>query len=136
MLDYDPQPLGKMKARFLQAVEFPVDSEAVLSGRRLPPSSERKHVFDFEDGMRIIVSIDKMDNRYFMHCSASGTKEYADTIKSDGLPGMIEDILLRLAAMSGGPPGNNIQSMMTERGVMHIMFEVNHGEFVNRVKRA
>jgi hypothetical protein len=124
MLPIEPEPLEKMIARFPLAIAEPVDAIAVRDGKRIAPSSDRKHVFDFEDGMRLAVSIDRVVDKKFLHVSASGTEDYTKSIKDEGFEGLLEDVLLRLSAFLGKPPGDNLQARLTKAGVLHIMFEV------------
>jgi hypothetical protein len=119
--------MEKMKARFPLAIAEPVDVFAVHNGDRPPCSRDRTHVFDFEDGMRMVVSIDEVVESRFMHVSASGSPEYANSIKDEGLKGMIEDVVLRLAALQGHAPARNLQARFTSSGVLHIIFEIKDG---------
>ena len=136
MLPTEPETFEQIKARFVEAIREPVDLESVRAGTRKPPSGERKHVFDFEDGMRMIVSVDLIVDTYFLHISVSGNKHYHHTIKDEGFDGMVEDVLLRVTAFTGGAPGHELQAVLSEEGVLHIMFEVDHEGLIERSQRA
>jgi hypothetical protein len=66
------QPLAELKARYPAAVAEVIDVRAIIDGLRLPPSAEPKHVFDTEDGLRLIISMERMpDGKVGTHISAS-----------------------------------------------------------------
>lgn len=126
MLPIKPETMQQMKARFGKAIAEPVDAEAVIKGVTSAPSSNRDHVFDFEDGMRLCVSVDRVLDTEFLHVSASGSDEYQQTIKGEGIKGMMEDVFLRLAAMWGRQP-KQPSGVRMSNGVLHMMFErTNH----------
>jgi hypothetical protein len=68
---YCPQPIDILQARFPKAIDH---AHNIFEDIRKPAkewaSSDRAHVFDFEDGMRLIVSRDLADEE-FIHVSAS-----------------------------------------------------------------
>lgn len=60
MLPFAPEPIEQMQARFADALT-PVYDVRVLMRQTNPSDSigkKRKHVFDFEDGIRLIVSME------------------------------------------------------------------------------
>jgi len=122
MLPIEPESFDAMKARFALAVAEPVDTNEVREGLRPPPSRDRRHVFDFEDGMRLVVSVDRVIDKEFLHVSASGDERYAKSIKDEGFEGLVEDVMLRICGLLGRQPGNNVKAFMT-KSVLHIVFE-------------
>ena len=127
MLPVEVQTLEQMRARFHLAVDEPVVTSEVEEGLRPAPSRDRRHVFDFKDGMRLVVSVDRVIDQDYLHASASGDEHYGDTVKGEGLEGMVEDVLLRLCAFMGRQPGESIQAFTTN-GVLHIIFEDTNNE--------
>jgi len=123
MLPHEPETIEQMKARFPAAIAEPVDIDEVIEGTAPTPGKDRKHVFDFEDGMRVIISIDVSSEERFLHLSASGDEAYADTLGSEGLDGFLEDILLRFSAIIGRAPKGPLKSYLTSTGVLHILFK-------------
>jgi len=124
MLPREPETLAEMKLRFPKAVESVIDIYKVRSGEQESPNNLRKHVFDFPDGMRMIVSRDVFDDgRVLYHASASGSEAYGESIRDEGVRGVAEDLLLRLAALRGEHPSNEISSFVSKKGMLHIMFE-------------
>lgn len=58
MIPFEPEKLEVLRARLPQALSVVYDYEIIeLGGQR--PGEQRQHVFDFEDGIRCILSIDE-----------------------------------------------------------------------------
>lgn len=91
MIAYDPQPLDQLRARYFEALKPLVDVAAVMADENLSPGKRDLHVFDFEDGLRLIVSRDTNTGNVWLHFSAS---------MRAGSP--IERKLIRKARVSGG----------------------------------
>jgi len=123
MLPHEPETMAKMKVRFSAAIAETIDVDAVNAGKVEAPSKQRKHVFDFQDGMRLIFSIDKTDGIRFVHTSASGSESYFKTLVGENIfNGFVEDALLRMAALLGKSP-NNVAAYLSGRGVLHLVFK-------------
>ena len=123
MLPYEPETLSDMKLRFHAAVDSVVYIDKVRSGEQVSPSKLRKHVFDFPDGMRMIVSREDLgDGKVFYHASASGTEAYGESIRDEGISGVVEDLMLRLAALRDTHPIKQVSSFVSQKGMLHIMF--------------
>lgn len=65
-----PEPLEILRARYPRALEFVYCPEACASGA-IRPGEVAANVFDFEDGLRLIISRDRMEGRVVLHFSAS-----------------------------------------------------------------
>lgn len=61
MLPFAPEPGALLAARYRATVAEVVDPVAVERGERPTPGTDRRHVFDFEDGVRLIVSRDLVE---------------------------------------------------------------------------
>ena len=71
-LPFEPQPLSVLRARLVDALAAPVDVLRVLAGYDVDPGLQRQHVLDCEDGLRLIVSVDRLpDDTVQVHLSAS-----------------------------------------------------------------
>ncbi len=70
-LPFEPESLKDIKERFADALRPDVEVGAVLAGLVKRPGQLRKHVFDFKDGMRMIVSMDRAGEERAVHVSFS-----------------------------------------------------------------
>ena len=69
MLPFQKEPLEKLKARFPKAIEKVWIVNDPMIDR---PGLHREHLFDFESGMRLLISKDKLVNEEpELHVSAS-----------------------------------------------------------------
>lgn len=69
-LPFEPRPLDELRARYPAAVERVFDYRFGFPA--VWPSQLRAHVFDFEDGLRVMVSRDREEeDGTYLHVSAS-----------------------------------------------------------------
>jgi hypothetical protein len=72
----DPQPLEALRARYPRALEFVYDQAAIARSEGIRPGEVTAQVFDFQDGLRLIVSREcRPDGKVVLHFSASFPKE-------------------------------------------------------------
>jgi hypothetical protein len=71
MLPYHPEPLEALQARYPKALEPIFDVRDWRPGWPVPVSWQRRHVFDHDDGLRLIVSRDRLADAVRLHVSAS-----------------------------------------------------------------
>lgn len=118
MLPNEPESLDSMKARLDAALSVVYDAAEIEAGRGKRPGELRQHVFDFEDGIRCIASLDRQINGHvYLHMSFStidwhglslpGFFARVEQIPTDFWP---DQILLPM------------QQFMTERAV-HVIFD-------------
>ena len=70
MLPFKPEPFEELKRRFPIALEPLIDCTKGVP--EVTPGEKREHVFDCEDGIRIIASRDQMlQNEIYYHFSCS-----------------------------------------------------------------
>lgn len=73
MLPFQPEPLTALRARYAAALVTVFDCRKGVPRPR--PGELRGHVFDCEDGLRLIISRDReSDSGLFLHLSASLTR--------------------------------------------------------------
>lgn len=61
MIDYDPQTVDTLKGRYAQALAFVYDAEKLHNANAIRPGEVAENVFDFTDGVRLIISREKHD---------------------------------------------------------------------------
>lgn len=67
-----PEPLDALRARYPRALEHLYDVIAIRDRGAIRPGEVAANVFDFEDGLRLIVSRERMqDGEVTLHVSAS-----------------------------------------------------------------
>ncbi len=59
-LPFEPEILLTMQGRYAEAIREVNDVESVTMGLRLSTGEQRRHVFDFADGVRLVVSRDAL----------------------------------------------------------------------------
>ena len=75
MIPYNPQTIEQCRERFHLAVAGIVEVEDCERGAPTP-GSKPEHVFDFNDGLRLIVSRDRYpDGKIMVHFSASANPD-------------------------------------------------------------
>lgn len=71
MLTFEPETIEQLKSRFLKALETSWSVKRAIKDSDNTPGKKREHVFDFEDGIRIIISRDRFEGIQVIHFSAS-----------------------------------------------------------------
>jgi hypothetical protein len=99
MLPHEPESVESMLARFPKALEPVYATEAIREGRMPRPGQVRAHVFDFEDGVRMIASMDLDEGINgpdpFLHLSFSRRDE---AMTKDQLARRITDLIAIFAS--------------------------------------
>jgi hypothetical protein len=90
-LPFAPEPLDKLKARFTEALTPDYHENAV--GTQEIPGLLRKHVFDFENGIRMIVSHDVAHGHRALHFSF-GLNPVAEAMAGDVFCNFAEQMIL------------------------------------------
>jgi hypothetical protein len=68
----NPEPLAALRARYPRALEHLYDAVAIRDARAIRPGEVVANVFDFEDGLRLIVSREQVPGLgRVLHVSAS-----------------------------------------------------------------
>lgn len=71
-LQFVPEPLGVLQACYPAAVRAVCDAAGAALAPHRRPARKRQHVFDSEDGLRLIISRERMpDGHVGIHMSAS-----------------------------------------------------------------
>lgn len=70
-LQFTPESVERLIARFPEALEPTYDPQEIAARKVTRPGQQRKHVFDFEDGVRCIASHEMHNGRKVLHMSFS-----------------------------------------------------------------
>lgn len=76
MIPFSPKSMNLNRARYKAALRDWYSAEKCAAGQQERPGNKAKHVFDFEDGIRLIISRDRNNGKEYIHVSGSGTDEY------------------------------------------------------------
>lgn len=72
MLPFEPESLESMRLRLLAAISCVYDADEIEKHNGIRPGEQRQHVFDFENGIRCICSLDRYpDGVVLLHMSFS-----------------------------------------------------------------
>ena len=120
MIPFEPELVETMRLRYKDAVRDVVDIQKIAQKQIEPPSLNRKHVFDFYDGLRLIISRDGDGARVFLHFSASvnpGSREEFHCPKE-----FIDFVVEHIQELaSDDPPTGIAEIFFTKGGVLHIL---------------
>lgn len=127
-LPFEPKSVESMRARYPEAVKETFTMEMVLGGNR--PGKHRKHVFDFEDGLRVIVSKEPLlDGNTALHFSFSfkDDSEFYEKLKGeqDTAKKCTEMIAEHVESMGG--PAKTVKPLsifVSEGGILHLAYEI------------
>lgn len=70
-LVFEPQPLSILAVRFPKAVDHWHPSSDNLLGPDQRPTRDRVHVFDFDAGLRLLVTVEPVGGKLWTHLSAT-----------------------------------------------------------------
>lgn len=116
MIQFKPEPLGSLKSRFKEAL---IDSYCVANVKENPeerPGDKPRHVFDFEDGIRLIVSRDVIKSQEVIHFS--GSFEPAIYSGSMNMQHILDLMVYKFIVLWGTKPHVNFVGF-TSKGIPH-----------------
>ena len=113
-LPFKPETFEGIKARLPIAL---VDVYEIHTEPR--PGLQRKHVFDFQDGVRMIISRDAVDGDSCVHVSASAFGLEIDRIVSRGPQYFVDKIKKRWLELGRNPL--DFAGFSLEKGVPHFV---------------
>ena len=117
-----PESLESMRSRFSKAIAHAVSVEKVAKDPRNAyyPSKYRTHVFDSEDGIRLIVSRDRDGDQEVIHVSASLSKKAAREFGNlSNIVTRVAEIWQFISGCQASPIGR--QAQLTDR-TLHFAF--------------
>lgn len=131
-VNYAPQPLAALRARFARAVDHIHDCVNDMARRTTRASAQPEHVFDFENGVRVAVSIDQENGPPVLHVSGSirADSEYGRQPPVQTRAAYIHLILEHFNDIDSRPGLRTPQhhQMTPGKGVVHFFFDWNAAE--------
>ena len=121
-LPFEPEIEDALRARYPDAVMDVYDVQRIMDGLARP-GTMRKHVFDYFDGMRFIVSRDKVRNDIFFHVSVSMMMGTMPPGKA-----LLQMILEKVRDLRGGLPDAMIHVSSTDSGIIHVIIPETKGK--------
>lgn len=129
-----PESMASLKARYPLALEYVYDAFQIAEHNAIRPAEVAANVFDFEDGLRLIISRESYpgDNRVFLHFSASFQTETPihERCKSvaaeHGSAAMLTDFMIAAADRFAELSGDTRQPttiFVTRGGIPHWLIE-------------
>jgi hypothetical protein len=85
-LEFTPEPVEQLKARFPKALERTWNADLMFDPEADRPGKYRAHVFDYPDGIRAIVSLDESEQtgeQVYLHFSFSVNANAAQAAGTD-----------------------------------------------------
>ena len=79
IVPFKAEPLKDLQARYPQALDFVYDSDAMRDSNAIRPGEVAAKLFDFEDGLRLLISLERRPQGTVLHLSSSfeaGTELY------------------------------------------------------------
>jgi hypothetical protein len=70
-IEFKPESVGNLAFRYHRCLEKTYTINEILCGKIAPPSQNRNCVFDFENGLRLIISKEIFGSKTGLHISAS-----------------------------------------------------------------
>ena len=119
MLPFEPEPGFLLTKRYKDAVQRIYLLKEMDGPNR--PSINRKHVFDFQDGLRLIVSRERCDDgEVILHWSASIHEDHLTRPKFKG-PEFMQFVMEHMAELweEVGCTKGQVMAVSTEKGVFH-----------------
>jgi hypothetical protein len=122
MLPFEPEIEETLKARYPEAIRDVVDIGKIGSNPEVRPGLSREHVFDFFDGLRLIVSRDKMDLTTVVHISAS----MYPTNTFVRVEEFFDFVMEHFVAIRGKPVIGQVSFAVTTQGILHVSIPENN----------
>lgn len=115
MMPFQPEAEENLKVRFPKALEHVYTVDGMKKGEPYA-ADQRKHVFDFDDGTRLVISHEKLGNRLYLHCT--GSMDRRSLIRADAFDSVCYTKICALA-------GKKLKVLQTDREdrAIHLLLE-------------
>jgi hypothetical protein len=115
MLLFQPENVDALKARFEKALTPIYTMDGLRKG--VPrPYEQRKHVFDYDDGTRLVVSHEMLGKRVYLHCT--GSMDRRCQIRSENFDNVCYTKICALAGRT-----LKVQQTDNEEHAVHLLLE-------------
>lgn len=114
-MPFTPEPVEQMIERFQKALEREFNADKISNGDPDRPGVHRENVFDYEDGIRLIISKDRARGNLFIHISASSQKGNV------GGKEMLKIMVQRFVVLNATPFAGLGEASASTGGVIHLI---------------
>jgi hypothetical protein len=124
---WTPEAVDALRARYPDAVIDVYDHNAIATGRQGLPGNQPKHVFDFPDGLRLIISRDRQaDHRSGIVISGSvvpqtPVEERLQSLGPDMATALCDLICERWQSLAGSNRMPELRGWSPGKGVPHFV---------------
>jgi len=118
MLSFQPEPEVVLKARYKDALVEVWDLEEMKVDPDKRPGNLRKHVFDFYDGLRLIISRDRDGKDIYTHYSAS----MSSTSEPPDIRQFVGFIMAHINSLRDTPIQGRCNLFGSEGGIIHVTY--------------
>lgn len=118
-LPFQPEPIEKLAVRYQKAMEKVYDADKITQGQIDRPGLHRENVFDFEDGIRLIISKDRTSGRLYIHISGSSTKGPMSGAQ------MLKEMLEKFMELRKEPLEGVAEASASGGGIIHVIIRIN-----------
>lgn len=116
-LNWEPEPAEKMAKRFETALKRVYDVDLIAQEESDRPGEHRENVFDFKDGIRIIVSLEIHDGVRFVHISGSSQNPMS-------VQDLSKRILGKIITISKMNISGVVNAWVANTGIIHFLFRM------------
>jgi len=122
MLEFEPEIESSLRGRYPEAIKEVYDHAQMQEILKSRPGTKRRHVFDFFDGCRMIVSREKAEHGLeVLHFSMSVVGENATR------PESAEEALMMAVQHANELMGKmfdkRVTALISEEGVIHLIYD-------------
>ena len=124
MLAFQAEKVEQLKGRLPEALVQAWDPDTMTDKMEDRPGLNRTNIFDFEDGIRLIISKDQIDGKLFLHISGSihQTCECGLEVKSVSGKWMLEQMVEHIQSLLSLKQDANGEAMASDGGIIHLLF--------------
>lgn len=114
-LPWQPESIAMLSKRFPKALEQTFEVENIVGDDNSDrPGKHRENVFDYQDGVRLIVSKDRFNGNLFLHFSGSLQNGRANV-------SMLPAFIQRFVELSGWTQAERADTSVSAGGVIHVI---------------